>query len=55
MLELSASESKKIDFLALVSLYSVRQPVLLSYGEVLKREVHVNNVKIMAWCLIMGN
>jgi hypothetical protein len=35
---LCVREREKIDFLALVPLYSVRQPVLLSYGEILKRE-----------------
>jgi len=54
MLELSASEREKIDFLAVVSLYGVRQRVLLSLGEILRHEVHVNNIKIRAWCLIMG-
>jgi hypothetical protein len=54
MLELSESKREKIDFLALVSLYSVRQRVLLSFGEIQNHEVHVNNVKIRAWRLIMG-
>jgi len=54
MLELSASKREKIDFLALVSPYGVRQRVLLSFGEILNHEVHVNNVKIRTWCLIMG-